>query len=59
MSYESPPAETRQCSSCGRTLSLNFFGLDTRICRKCEMRSKLIEADILRDTSETLTPSQS
>jgi uncharacterized paraquat-inducible protein A len=40
----SPAAETRQCSSCGKTLSLNFFALDSRECRRCEaQRSTLLE----------------
>ena len=36
MVLTSPPAENRECSSCGKTLSLNFFALDTRECRRCE-----------------------
>ena len=36
MVLTSPPAESRECSSCGKTLSLNFFALDTRECRRCE-----------------------
>ena len=36
MVLNSPPAESRVCSSCGQTLSLNFFALDTRECRRCE-----------------------
>ena len=36
MMLSSPAAETRQCSNCGKTLSLNFFALDTRECRRCE-----------------------
>ena len=36
MMLTSPAAETRQCSSCGKTLSLNFFALDNRECRRCE-----------------------
>jgi len=36
MVMTSPPAESRECSSCGKMLSLNFFALDTRECRRCE-----------------------
>ena len=36
MMLTSPAAKTRQCSSCGKTLSLNFFALDNRECRRCE-----------------------
>ena len=41
MSYESPPAETRQCNSCGKILSLNFFGLDSQTCRACEVKQRM------------------
>ena len=45
MAYESPPAETRRCESCGETLSLNFFGLDTAECRSCEQQRRPIEVE--------------
>ncbi len=37
MSFEAPPAEGRQCTSCGEIQQLNFFGLDSKECRKCEV----------------------
>lgn len=45
MAYESPPAETRRCDSCGEILSLNFFGLDTVECRSCEQQRRPIEVE--------------
>ena len=36
MPFEAPPAEARQCISCGDTRPLNFFGLDSSECRGCE-----------------------
>ena len=36
MAFEAPPAEGRQCSSCGNVKPLNFFGLDMQECRNCE-----------------------
>lgn len=41
MAYDTPPPEIRQCRSCGKTLSLNFFGLDSNECRRCEAKLKL------------------
>ena len=37
MAFEAPPAEGRQCTSCGDIKPLNFFGLDSKECRKCEV----------------------
>ena len=37
MAFEAPPAEGRQCSNCGEIKPLNFFGLDSKECRKCEL----------------------
>jgi len=37
MAFEAPPAEGRQCTSCGEIKPLNFFGLDSKECRKCEV----------------------
>ena len=37
MAFEAPPAEGRQCSSCGDIKQLNFFGLDSNECRNCEV----------------------
>ena len=37
MSFEAPPAQGRQCTSCGEIKQLNFFGLDSKECRKCEV----------------------
>ena len=36
MTFEAPPAEGRQCISCGDIKPLNFFGLDQQECRNCE-----------------------
>ena len=36
MAFEAPPAEGRQCTSCGDIKILNFFGLDSKECRNCE-----------------------
>ena len=36
MAFEAPPAEGRQCISCGDIKPLNFFGLDQKECRNCE-----------------------
>lgn len=36
MAFEAPPAEGRQCTSCGDIKILNFFGLDSKECRSCE-----------------------
>ena len=36
MAFEAPPAEGRQCISCGDIKTLNFFGLDQQECRNCE-----------------------
>ncbi len=38
MAFEAPPAEGRQCISCGDIKPLNFFGLDQQECRNCESR---------------------
>ena len=38
MALEAPPAEGRQCISCGDIKPLNFFGLDQQECRNCESR---------------------
>ena len=47
MVLTSPQAETRECSSCGKTLSLNFFALDARECRRCEaQRSSQLQASL-------------
>ena len=35
MAFEVPPAEGRQCISCGDIKPLNFFGLDQQECRNC------------------------
>ena len=51
MSYETPPAEKRQCRSCGTVLTLNFFRLDHLECRYCEGKRL---AD-LRDSSSEET----
>jgi len=37
MAFEAPPAEGRQCTSCGDIKPLNFFGLDSGECRNCEV----------------------
>ena len=37
MAFEAPPAEGRQCTSCGDIKALNFFGLDSKECRNCEV----------------------
>ena len=37
MAFEAPPAEGRQCTNCGESKPLNFFGLDSKECRKCEL----------------------
>ena len=51
MSYATPPAETRQCTSCGKALTLNFFKLDHQECRHCEgkRQADLIDADAEED----------
>ena len=36
MAFEAPPAQERQCTSCGEIKPLNFFGLDQQECRNCE-----------------------
>ena len=36
MALKAPPAEGRQCISCGDIKPLNFFGLDQQECRNCE-----------------------
>lgn len=40
MAFEAPPAEGRQCISCGDIKHLNFFGLDQQECRNCESRRR-------------------
>ena len=40
MAFEAPPAEGRQCISCGDIKTLNFFGLDQQECRNCESRRR-------------------
>ena len=40
MAFEAPPAEGRQCISCGDIKPLNFFGLDHQECRNCESRRR-------------------
>ena len=40
MAFEAPPAEGRQCISCGDIKPLNFFGLDQQECRNCESRQR-------------------
>ena len=40
MAFEAPPAEGRQCISCGDIKPLNFFGLDQQECRNCESRRR-------------------
>ena len=40
MAFEAPPAEGRQCISCGEIKPLNFFGLDQQECRNCESRRR-------------------
>ena len=40
MAFEAPPAEGRQCSSCGDIKPLNFFGLDQQECRNCEAQRR-------------------
>ena len=37
MAFEAPPAEGRECTSCGDIKPLNFFGLDSMECRNCEV----------------------
>ena len=37
MAFEAPPAEGRQCISCGDIKPLIFFGLDQQECRNCEL----------------------
>ncbi len=49
MSYATPPAETRQCSSCRNVLTLNFFKLDHQECRHCEGKRL---ADLIDASSE-------
>jgi len=38
--HGTPEPEHRQCTSCGMTLSLNFFGLDAHECRRCEIKNR-------------------
>ena len=40
MAFEAPPAEGRQCISCGDIKPLNFFGLDQQECRNRELRRR-------------------
>ena len=40
IAFEAPPAEGRQCISCGDIKTLNFFGLDQQECRNCESRRR-------------------
>ena len=40
MAFEAPPAEGRQCISCGDIKPLNFFGLDQQECRNCESKRR-------------------
>ena len=40
MAFEAPPAEGRQCTSCGDIKILNFFGLDSKECRNCEAKRR-------------------
>jgi len=54
MAFESPPAEGRQCSSCGQIKALNFFGLDSKECRNCEvLRRQQSAKDQACESSET------
>ena len=48
-----PAPEQRQCTSCGKTLSLNFFGLDAKECRRCE--AKINRSDIQERPLELTT----
>ena len=49
MSYATPPAETRQCTSCRNVRTLNFFKLDHQECRHCEGKRL---ADLIDASSE-------
>ena len=40
MAFEAPPAEGRQCISCGDTKPLNFIGLDQQEYRNCESKRR-------------------
>ena len=40
MALEAPPAEGRQCISCGDIKPLNFFGLDQQECWNCEAQRR-------------------
>ena len=40
MAFEAPPAEGRQCISCGDIKPLNFIGLDQQECRNCESKCR-------------------
>ena len=54
MPFEAPPAEARQCISCGDTRPLNFFGLDSSECRGCEAsrRKRAIKQEADRSAEE-------
>ena len=40
IAFEAPPAEGRQCISCGDIKPLNFIGLDQQECRNCESKRR-------------------
>ena len=40
MALEAPPAEGRQCISCGDIKPLNFIGLDQQEFRNCESKRR-------------------
>ena len=40
MAFKAPPAERRQCISCGDIKPLNFIGLDQQECRNCESKRR-------------------
>ena len=49
--HDTPEPEHRQCSSCGKTMSLNFFGLDAHECRRCELKNGSNEQQSLELTT--------
>ena len=40
MAFEAPPAEGRQCISCGDIKPLNLIGVDQQECRNCESKRR-------------------
>ena len=52
MAFEAPPAEGRQCISCGDIKPLNFFGLDQQEGRNCE--SKRCQQAITQNANDSV-----